>query len=66
MAEGRDDRGQEGAVAVQHGVDAELGGAEGPNFPVAQAEEHVGLVHFLRRGSLPRLPGEAGGRQGFF
>lgn len=62
----RDDGRQEGAVAVEHGVGAELGGAEGPDFPVAQAEPHVCCVHFLRRRRLALLARQADGHEGFF
>lgn len=66
MADGGDDGGQEGAVAVQHGVGAELGGAEGPDFPVRQAEHDVGFVQLLRRGRVAQLARAPRAHERFF
>ena len=54
-AEGLDDGGEEGRVAVEHGVGAELAEAEGVDLPVREAEADVVAVEFLGRGGLADL-----------
>ncbi len=47
VAKGLDDSGQEGRVAVQHGVGAELAEAEGVDLPVREGVADVATVEVL-------------------
>ena len=66
VAEGFDDCGQEGRVAVEHGIGAELAGAKGVDLPVRKTVYDILFVEFLSRGCLTYLSVLARDHEGFF
>lgn len=54
-AQAADNGGQEGRVAIKHGVDSELAKREHPHLPVFESFDHVVLVQRITRARVSDL-----------